>query len=178
VGERGVRIVHAEGAADMERVRRLFLDYQEWLQVDLCFQGFDEEVRSLPGRYAPPGGRLLLAEDGDAVAGGVGMWALSEDGVCEMKRLFVYGPWRGQGLGRRLAEAIIAEARGAGYRAMRLDTLDFMAEARGLYRSLGFAECRPYYHNPLGDVLYLEKDLLAADHAPGGTGGGTGKGDG
>ncbi len=156
-------ISRAEGARDIERVRTFFLDYHDWLQVDLCFQGFDEEVRTIPGRYAPPTGCLLLARDGDEVAGGVGMWALDEDGVSEMKRLFVYERWRGQGLGRRLAEAIMAKAVGAGYSFMRLDTLDFMTGARALYRSLGFEECAPYYRNPLGDVLYLEKDLAVMD---------------
>jgi len=154
-----IRIVRAEGPAEMERVRGLFLDYRDWLRVDLCFQDFDEEVRTLPGRYAPPGGCLLLAMDGDRVAGGVGMWALADEGACEMKRLYVYDAWRGHGLGRRLADAIMTEARDAGYERMRLDTLDFMTEARALYRVLGFRRCAPYYHNPLSDVLYLERDL-------------------
>lgn len=156
-------ISRAEGARDMERVRTLFLDYHDWLRVDLCFQGFDEEVQTLPGRYAPPRGCLLLARDGDEVAGGVGMRALDEDGVAEMKRLFVYERWRGQGLGRRLAGAIMAEAVGAGHSFMRLDTLDVMTGARALYRSFGFEECAPYYPNPLGGVLYLEKDLAGMD---------------
>lgn len=152
-------IREAEGADDMARMRALFLDYRDWLGVDLSFQGFDEEVNNLPGPYARPQGCLLLAFDGDAVAGGVGMWPLADAGVCEMKRLFVYEPWRGKGLGRRLAIAVIDEARAAGYVRMRLDTLDFMTEARALYRDLGFRECAPYYHNPLTDVLYLEIDL-------------------
>ena len=156
-------ISRAEGARDMERVRTLFLDYHDWLRVDLCFQGFDEEVQTLPGRYAPPTGCLLLARDGDEVAGGVGMRALDEDGVAEMKRLFVYQRWRGQGLGRQLAGAIMAEAVGAGHSFMRLDTLDFMTGARALYRSFGFEECAPYCPNPLGGVLYLEKDLAGMD---------------
>lgn len=159
-----VTIVEAQGARDMTRIRKLFLDYRDRLGVDLCFQGFEEEIRDLPGRYARPKGCLLLAFAGDEVAGGVGMWPLGEDGVCEMKRLFIYEPWRGQGLGRRLAEAVIAEARGAGHARMRLDTLDFMTEARALYRSLGFRECAPYYNNPLADVLYLEKNLSAGCH--------------
>lgn len=152
----------AVGADDMARVRALFLDYRDWLGVDLSFQGFDEEVNNLPGPYARPKGFLLLAVDGDEVAGGVGMWPLADAGVCEMKRLFVYDPWRGRGLGRRLAVAVLDEARAAGYGRMRLDTLDFMTGARALYRDLGFRECAPYYHNPLTDVLYLEIDLAAA----------------
>jgi len=155
-------IREATGAADMARVRALFLDYQGRLGVDLAFQGFDEELTSLPGPYARPRGCLLLAVDGDDVAGGVGMRPLEGADVCEMKRLFLYERWRGRGLGRRLAVAIINEARAAGYARMRLDTLDFMTEARALYRALGFRECAPYYPNPLADVLYLEIDLARA----------------
>lgn len=152
----GPAIREAKGTADMARMRRLFADYRDRLGIDLSFQDFDRELNSLPGPYARPGGCLLLAEDGDRVAGGVGMWPLAENGVCEMKRLFVYELWRGSGLGRRLAVAVMAEARAAGYRRMRLDSLGTMTEARALYRSLGFQECPPYYENPLPDVLYLE----------------------
>lgn len=156
-----VTIVRAESSEDMGRVRELFVEYQEWLGVDLCFQGFDEELENLPGKYAPPAGRLLLARQGDAVAGGIGMWRL-EDGVCEMKRLFVRAPWRSKGLGRRLAWAIVAEGRAAGYSRMCLDTLGHLTAARALYRDMGFVEVAPYYHNPHEDVTYLELDLAAA----------------
>lgn len=146
------------GAGDVDEVRALFLEYQRWLDLDLCFQGFAEELHTLPGKYVRPEGRLLLARAPGATAGVVAMRPLA-DGACEMKRLFVRAPWRGHGLGRRLAEAAIGEARTAGYDRMRLDTLDRMKEARRLYRWLGFVEIDAYYHNPLADVLYLELRL-------------------
>lgn len=133
----------ATGAADMARVRKLFLDYQQRLGVDLSFQGFSDEIGSLPGPYARPRGCLLLAVDGDNVAGGVGMRPLEGADVCEMKQLFLYDRWQGRGLGRRLAVAIIDEA-------------------RAMYRTLGFVECAPYYHNPLANVLYMEIGLATA----------------
>ena len=151
-------IAHAEAAADMEHIRALFTEYQAWLDVDLCFQGFDEEVRNLPGKYAPPHGRLLLARVGAGVAGGVGMRPLDE-GACEMKRLYVRPSWRGRGWGRRLADAIVGKARTCGYARMRLDTLARLGEAVTLYRSMGFVEIPPYCENPLADVLYMQLDL-------------------
>jgi GNAT superfamily N-acetyltransferase len=145
--------------ADIDAVRELFAEYERWLGVDLCFQGFAEELRSLPGRYTPPCGRLLLARDTvGADAGVVGMWPLDED-TCEMKRLFVREPFRGQGLGRRLAETIVETAVRVGYARMRLDTLERLTEAIMLYRSMGFREIKPYYHNPLESVIYLEREL-------------------
>ncbi|HJO68872.1 MAG TPA: GNAT family N-acetyltransferase [Rhodospirillales bacterium] len=152
----------AAGAADLVHVRALFREYQEWLGVDLCFQGFDDELRRLPGRYAPPLGLLLLARVGSAIAGGVGMWPLSET-VCEMKRLYVRPPWRGVGLGRRLANAIVAEARNMGFARMRLDTLARLEAARALYASMGFVDIPAYYDNPLDGVLFME--LRLAKHA-------------
>ncbi len=154
-------VAAATGPADMDAVRALFREYQAFLNVDLCFQGFEAELAGLPGKYAPPAGRLLLARAGDEVAGGVALWPHDAPGRCEMKRLYVRPPWRGGGLGRRLAERIVAEARDAGYRRMVLDTLAHLAAARALYRDLGFTETRPYYHNPLDGVIYLEKDLTA-----------------
>ncbi len=154
-----VDIVHAETKADMDHVRALFSEYQEWLGVDLCFQGFEAELADLPGRYAPPSGCLLLAWDGADVAGGVGMWPLGEEGVCEMKRLYVRPPWRRHGLGRRLSEALVGESRRAGHKNMCLDTLGHLKEALALYRSMGFAEIPAYYDNPLDGVIYMELAL-------------------
>jgi len=151
-------IDHAQGAGDMEHIRDLFTEYQQWLGVDLCFQGFEDEMHTLPGKYAEPQGCLLLAREGAAIIGGVGMWPLDES-VCEMKRLYIRPPWLGQGLGRRLALTLIDAARKRGYQSMCLDTLPQLTTALSLYRSLGFADTEPYYHNPHDGVSYLALDL-------------------
>lgn len=153
-----LNIREAEGAADMKAVRELFIEFQGIINVDLCFQGFDEELATLPGRYARPLGRLFLAMDGDEAVGVTGLRPMG-DGVAEMKRLYLRSPWRGSGLGRRLAEAVVDAARHAGHKKICLDTLDFMDEARNMYRSMGFVEIPAYYDNPLDGVLYLECDL-------------------
>jgi putative acetyltransferase len=141
---------------DLAQVRRLFRAYADWLAVDLCFQGFEREVAELPGCYAPPSGRLLVARVAGDVVGCVGVRPL-EPGVCEMKRLWVEPGFAGHGIGRALAEAIIEAARAIGYERMRLDTLpDRMPAAQHLYASLGFREIPPYYHNPLAGVVMLE----------------------
>ncbi|MCB2103028.1 MAG: GNAT family N-acetyltransferase [Rhodobacterales bacterium] len=154
----GVTIHPADGPDDMAVARTLFMEYQDWLGEDLCFQDFQSELASLPGKYRPPRGVILLARDGDAVAGCVAMWPL-ETGVCEMKRMYLREAWRGTGLGRRLAEAVVDAGRQAGYRAMRLDTLSRLTAAVTLYRSMGFKTISPYYANPLSGVMYMEKRL-------------------
>ena len=153
-----LNIREAEGAADMKAVRELFIEFQGIINVGLCFQGFDEELATLPGRYARPLGRLFLAMDGDEAVGVTGLRPTG-DGVAEMKRLYLRSPWRGSGLGRRLAEAVVDAARHAGHKKICLDTFDFMDEARNMYRSMGFVEIPAYYDNPLDGVPNLECDL-------------------
>lgn len=150
-----LRIRPAETPEDLEQVKALFLEYAGSLGFSLCFQGFDAELAALPGKYAPPGGGLLLATVGGEIAGVVGLRPL-EDGVCEMKRLYVRPAFRRSGAGRVLAEEIVALARRQGYRAMRLDTLRTMEAAGALYRSLGFVEIAPYYENPIEGAVYYE----------------------
>lgn len=152
------RILHAEDPDRVDTARSLFVEYAEAIGVDLCFQGFDAELAGLPGAYAPPAGRLLLGLVGDDVAGCVALRDLG-GGVCEMKRLYVRLAFRSSGLGRRLAEAVIEEARAAGYERMRLDTLPSMAAAQRLYESLGFREIPPYYPNPVPGARFLELGL-------------------
>jgi putative acetyltransferase len=153
-----VRIVDGHGEEELPAVRRLFEEYAASLEVDLGFQDFDRELRELPGDYAPPSGRILLALDGDEPAGCVALRPYRPD-VCEMKRLYVRPAFQGSGLGRRLAEAIVEAGRAAGYSVMRLDTLPSMQAARRLYRSLGFEEIEAYRHNPVHGTTYFELRL-------------------
>jgi ribosomal protein S18 acetylase RimI-like enzyme len=147
---------------DLEQVRLIFREYADSLDVDLCFQGFESELAGLPGMYAEPQGRLLLAEDEGEVVGCVAMRPL-EGKVCEMKRLYVRPAGRGRHLGRQLATAICRAAKDAGYERMRLDTLASMREAQELYRSLGFRPIPPYVFNPIEGAAYMELDLTAKD---------------
>lgn len=154
-----VEIVKAQSTEDIAHIRRLFRAYADWLNVDLCFQGFEEELAGLPGMYAPPKGRLLLAKVEGEVAGCVSLRPL-EDGICEMKRLWVDPGFLGLGIGRRLAEAIVVAGRELGYEAMRLDTMPERLKAAGhIYEKLGFKKIPDYYHNPLEGVVMYELRL-------------------
>ena len=152
-------LLQARTPEDIADVRRLFRAYADWLEVDLCFQGFERELAELPGCYAPPAGRLLIARVGGDVVGCVGLRPL-EASVCEMKRLWVEPGFAGYGVGRALAEAIVAAARQIGYRRMRLDTIPArMPAAQHLYAALGFRQIPAYYDNPLAGVVMLELEL-------------------
>src|SRR5205807_1284067 len=158
-------IVRAHSIDDVERARSLFKEYAAWLKIDLCFQDFEKELSELPGDYAPPDGRLLLAFVNKSLAGCIALRKIGE-GVCEMKRLFVRPDFRGKSLGRKLVEAIIREATDIGYQRMRLDSLPpKMGDAIALYRSLGFKEIESYYQNPVPGAIFLELDLVSEARA-------------
>lgn len=158
---------------DIALARDLFLEYARWLDVDLCFQGFDRELATLPGAYAPPRGRLLLAGSNPGAVGCIALRPLDlpvesaasapaptpGSAIGEVKRLYVQPAHRAGGWGRRLAEGLIADARAIGYRELKLDTLEWMADARKLYGRLGFRECAAYYDNPLPGVIYMSLEL-------------------
>ena len=150
-------IVPARGADDMATVSRLFREYQISLGIDLSFQGFEEELTGLPGAYAPPRGEILVARAGRAAAGVIALRPALDETTCEMKRLYVRPAFRAAKLGRRLAEAVVAEGRRIGYRRIVLDTLKDMTAAQALYRALGFTEIAPYYDNPLPGARYFER---------------------
>jgi GNAT superfamily N-acetyltransferase len=153
-----MHVVKAIEPDQIEMTRTLFREYADTVQFVECFQDFGTELSNLPGEYGPPSGSLLLARDGDEPVGCVGLRPIG-DGVCEMKRLFVRPASRGRGIGRLLAERIIAEARAIGYERMRLDTLPEMREARGIYEQFGFRTIEPYREYRIGDVLFFEMEL-------------------
>lgn len=137
----------------------LFREYEAWLGLDLCFQGFEAELAELPGKYRPPDGRLYLAYSDNALAGCIALRKL-EDNICEMKRLFVRDEFRGQKIGIQLIEKLINDAREIGYKKMRLDTYPAeMGKAVSLYESHGFRQIEPYYENPYEGVLFMELPL-------------------
>jgi putative acetyltransferase len=157
--EPSLHATQVESREQAAEVRELFLEYAQSLTFDLCFQSFDEELAGLPGDYAPPEGRLLLAIFDGQTAGCVALHKIEND-VCEMKRLYVRPRFRGKGMGKALAERIIHEAREIGYKKLRLDTVEpVMRAAVAMYRQLGFQEIEPYRANPIEGALYMELDL-------------------
>jgi ribosomal protein S18 acetylase RimI-like enzyme len=153
------RIVQADKPEDVETVRALFREYAASIGVDLSFQGFEQGLAGLPGDYTPPTGRLYLAYVEEAPAGCVGLRKI-EEGVCEMKRLYVRPLYRGKGIGRQLVLALAKDGRELGYSKVRLDTLPTMKRAQELYRAMGFKPTDPYRANPVEGALFLELNLL------------------
>ena len=153
-----IQFLSAERGESIAVVRRLFTEYASSLDFDLCFQDFDKELSGLPGPYARPDGRLIVAMDGGKAAGCVALRKL-EEGVCEMKRLYVKPDHRGKGIGRKLVNAILDEAKKIGYAKMRLDTISSMSEAIELYESVGFHEIEAYRPNPIEGAVFFELDL-------------------
>ena len=159
MGNPRLTLKQAESPAQIAQARELFLEYAESLGFSLGFQSFDQELSGLPGDYAPPDGRLLVAEYRGQLAGCVALHRLESE-ACEMKRLYLRPQLRGRGVGRALAETVIAEARAIGYRKMRLDTVaPVMPNAVAMYRQLGFVEIEPYRLNPIAGALYMELAL-------------------
>ena len=153
-----IYLISAATEVHYQKVRELFIQYADSLDFDLEFQGFSQELANLPGNYAPPQGCILLAEESGCFAGCVALRPL-EDKICEMKRLYVRPNFRGRGVGRRLACAVIDRARTIGYEKMRLDTIASMNEARALYYSLEFQNIRAYRYNPVDEASYMELEL-------------------
>ena len=157
-----IDLIVAGNPSELDSVRAIFREYAQSLNVDLCFQDFEQELANLPGEYAGPRGTLLLALVDGVVAGSCALRALTTadyPDACEMKRLYVRPAFRGLGLGRDLAERTLESARQVGYHCVLLDTLDEMEAARALYHDLGFMEIPPYYHNPIAGAHYLKADL-------------------
>lgn len=154
-----VTIAQAQSDLDIAAARDIFREYESWLGLDLCFQGFEKELAELPGKYSQPKGGLYLARVGSNVIGCIALREIGP-GVCEMKRLYVREEFRGMNIGRRLIERLVADAKEIGYSRMRLDTYPpKMGKAVQLYTSYGFREIPPYYNNPTEGVLFMELEL-------------------
>ncbi|MBG6206170.1 ribosomal protein S18 acetylase RimI-like enzyme [Labrenzia sp. EL_126] len=153
-------ITSVETGPDLEAVKVLFRAYVDWLDIDLSYQGFEEELAGMPGKYAPPKGALFVAKDsGGNILGCVGLRAFDEDGRCEMKRLYVLPDGRGKGVGAALVSRILETAVEAGYREMLLDTLPTMTGAIKLYKAAGFEEIPAYYETPIRETVFFRKAL-------------------
>lgn len=153
-----IRLEHiTEANAELETVRQLFLDYQQELNADLCFQSFEAELKDPLKKYGPTTGSLLLAYYQDQPAGCIALQPLPEAGVCEMKRLYVVPSFRKFGIGRKLVQAILDDAKALGYHTMKLDTLDRLQPAIQLYKAFGFTDASAYYANPLEGVVYMQR---------------------
>lgn len=150
-----LKIFDAHVGKNLKVVKKLFEEYADSLDFDLCFQNFDKELANLPGQYAPPAGCLLLALNNGRAAGCVGLRKTNKN-VCEMKRLYVRSQFRRRGIGRALAEAVIERAQKTGYKRMRLDTVPSMKAAKRLYESMGFKKIEAYRYNPLKGAIFLE----------------------
>lgn len=154
-----MKIIQAETSEQVEQARVLFREYEAWLGLDLCFQGFEQELALLPGKYAPPRGCLLLAVEDETVLGCAALRQIDEN-TGEMKRLFVREIARGRGLGKDLVEEIVKRAREAGYQSIRLDTIaSRMSKAVALYRARGFREITAYYETPVAETVFMELQL-------------------
>ena len=152
------RLVLVDSGEDLVHIKELFIEYAKSLGVDLSFQGFEEELKSLPGKYSEPEGSIVLALVGEKPAGCTALRRITEQ-ICEMKRLYVRDEFRGVGLGRELADRIIERAKELDYKYIRLDTLPTMERAQDMYRDMGFYEIEPYIFNPVEGTKYLEKKL-------------------
>ena len=154
-------IITVSSPQKIQEVKRLFREYEAFLNVDLCFQAFESELANLPGKYAPPSGTLLLAMDGQKAlgCGALRRFGPIQDNTCEMKRLYVCPEARGRGMGGDIARRLVQEGVRLGYNTMLLDTLDRLVSAIHLYESLGFVRTSPYYDNPLPGVVYWRLDL-------------------
>lgn len=157
-----LKIIPVTSRKHIEIVRELFKEYADSLSFSLCFQDFDKELAELPGEYAPPDGRLLLAIYENKIAGCVALRKITDE-ICEMKRLYVRPEFRGRGIGRKLSVAIIEEAKKIGYKRMRLDTIPSMKEAINLYKSLGFKEIEPYRYNPIEGAMFMELEISSTE---------------
>ena len=151
-------LMNASTEEHLKIARELFEEYAASLNFEICFQNFAAELAQLPGYYAPPSGRLLLAFHNGRAAGCVALRRM-EDGVCEMKRLYVRPEFRGSGIGTALAESVVCHARETGYKIMRLDTVSSMHKAQSIYKSLGFVDTKPYCFNLLEGVRYMELNI-------------------